>query len=163
MSAAENQVQFAVHNIYIKDLSFEAPNTPQVFTLDWKPKLDFDIEMNRSLLEDTLYEVIMKITVTVSIDQENQAQQQTAFIAEVKQAGIFMLQGITDSAQIDYILSTAAPTILFPYARQVVSGMVTQGGFPQLIIPPMNFESMYQQHLAEKEKANSNITAAALA
>ncbi len=152
MAAADSKIQFAVHNIYIKDISFEAPNTPQVFNLDWKPKLDFDIEMNRNLLEATLYEVAMKITVTVVIETEAQAAKETAFIVEVKQAGVFMLQGVTDEAQIDYILSTAAPTILFPYARQAISNIVTQGGFPQLIIPPMNFETMYQQHLAEKAK-----------
>lgn len=149
MSAADNKVQFAVHNIYVKDVSFEAPNTPQVFTLDWKPKLDFDIEMNRTALEDTLYEVAMKITVTVAIEDAAK-NNPTAFIVEIKQAGVFMLQGVTDAAQIDYILSTAAPTILFPYARQAISAIVIQGGFPQLIIPPMNFETMYQQHLAEK-------------
>lgn len=158
--AADSNVQFAVHNIYVKDISFEAPNTPHVFTLDWKPKLDFDIEMNRSSLEESLYEVVMKITVTVAIEKETpDAPKETAFIVEVKQAGVFMLQGVNDKNQIDYILSTAAPTILFPYARQAISALVTQGGFPQLIIPPMNFEAMYQQHLAEKSKT----TEAALA
>ncbi len=152
--AADNKVQFAVHNIYVKDISFEAPNTPHVFTLDWQPKLDFDIEMNRTKLEDDLHEVVMKITVTVAIEagEENKTKE-TAFIVEVKQAGVFMLQGVDDAEQVDYILSTAAPTILFPYARQAISGLVTQGGFPQLIIPPMNFEAMYQQHLSEKNKA----------
>lgn len=155
------QVNFSVHNIYVKDVSFEAPNSPHVFTLDWKPKLDFDIEMGRSALEDSLHEVVMKITVSVAIEHGDEAKpnKQTAFIVEVKQAGIFMLQGVDDAAQLDFILSTAAPTILFPYARQVISNLVTQGGFPQLIVPPMNFEAMYQQHLAQKQ--NSQETALA--
>lgn len=161
MAAEPNQVNFTVHNIFIKDISFEAPNSPHVFNLDWKPKLDFDIEMGRSALENSMHEVVMKITVSVAIEygEENKLNKQTAFIVEVKQAGIFMLQGVEDPAQIDYILSTAAPTILFPYARQVISNLVTQGGFPQLIIPPMNFEAMYQQHLTEKAKQQQAVTA----
>jgi preprotein translocase subunit SecB len=148
----ETKVNFTVHNIYVKDISFEAPNSPKVFTLDWKPKLEFEIQMGRTLLENNLYEVAMSITVTVSVEKAEgaDADKMTAFLVEVKQAGIFMLEGISDPQQIDYILSTAAPTILFPYARQVISNLVTQGGFPQLVVPPMNFDAMYQQHLAEK-------------
>lgn len=148
----ETKVNFTVHNIYVKDISFEAPNSPKVFTLDWKPKLEFEIQMGRTSLEETLYEVAMSITVTVAVEKTEgtDADKMTAFLVEVKQAGIFMLEGVSDPQQIDYILSTAAPTILFPYARQVISNLVTQGGFPQLVVPPMNFDAMYQQHLAEK-------------
>lgn len=151
------KVNFTVHNIYVKDISFETPNSPKVFTLDWKPKLDFEIQMGRALLEENFYEVTMSITVTVAIEKSGNAtavpdtEKMTAFLVEVKQAGIFMLEGVSDAAQIDYILSTAAPTILFPYARQVISNLVTQGGFPQLVVPPMNFDAMYQQHLLERE------------
>jgi preprotein translocase subunit SecB len=160
----ETKVNFTVHNIYVKDISFEAPNSPKVFTLDWKPKLEFEIQMGRTLLEDTLYEVAMSITVTVSVEKAEGAaadtEKMTAFLVEVKQAGIFMLEGVTDPQQIDYILSTAAPTILFPYARQVISNLVTQGGFPQLVVPPMNFDAMYQQHLAEKSSTANATTPA---
>lgn len=162
MATAENPVNFSVHNIYVKDLSFEAPNSPHVFKFEWRPKLEFDIEMGRARLEDDLYEVTMRLTVKVVIEADPTKAQsdanldkQTAFVVEVKQAGIFMLQGVTDAKQIDYILATAAPTILFPYARQVISNIVTQGAFPQLIIPPMNFDAMYQQHLAEQQQANT--------
>jgi preprotein translocase subunit SecB len=155
----ENQVNFSVHNIYVKDVSFEAPNSPQIFTLEWNPKLDFDIEMGRTPLENDLYEVTIAITVTVAVSPaENKSQKsdaklekQTAFLVEIKQAGIFLLQGVSDAEQIDYILSTAAPTILFPYAREAVSSLVTKGGFPQLVLPPMNFEGMYQQHLEQQK------------
>lgn len=154
----ENNVNFAVHNIYVKDISFEAPNSPKVFTLEWNPKLEFDIKMDRTVLEADLYEVVTSITVTVILTPpekegakpDAKLANQTAFIVEVKQAGIFLLQGIKDEAQLDYILSTTAPTILFPYAREVISNLVTKGGFPQLLIPPMNFEAMYQQHLEQK-------------
>ncbi len=158
----ETKVNFTVHNIYVKDISFETPNSPKVFTLDWKPKLEFEIQMGRALLEDNLYEVSMSITVTVSVEQaeNSDSDKMTAFLVEVKQAGIFLLEGVSDPQQIDYILSTAAPTILFPYARQVISNLVTQGGFPQLVVPPMNFDAMYQQHLAE-QASTANSTAPA--
>lgn len=144
----ETGVNFMVHNIYVKDISFEAPNSPQVFKLEWDPKLEFNIEMGRTPLEDNLYEVTMSITVTVSVAAENKK----AFLVEIKQAGIFLLQGVEDAQQVDYILSTTAPTILFPYAREAISSLVMKGGFPQLIIPPMNFEAMYQQHLAQLQQ-----------
>lgn len=155
----ETNVNFSVHNIYVKDVSFEAPNSPQIFTLEWNPKLEFDIQMGRMALEDDLYEVTMAITVTVNItppkDTELKVDQKlenkTAFLVEIKQAGIFLLQGVDDEKQLDYILSTTAPTILFPYAREAVSSLVTKGGFPQLVIPPMNFEAMYQQHLEQQQ------------
>lgn len=151
--AEETGVNFTVHNIYLKDVSFEAPNSPQIFTLEWSPKLEFDIQMGKKPLENDLYEVVMAITVTVSIAaQENSEELKTAFLVEVKQAGIFLLQGINDQTQVDYVLSTTAPTILFPYAREAVSNLVTKGGFPQLIIPPMNFEAMYQQHLTQQDE-----------
>jgi len=154
-----SQLNFTVHNIYVKDVSFEAPNAPHIFTLEWKPKLDFDIEMNRISLEDNLYEVTMAITVTVSIAKDTDSVLETAFLVEVKQAGIFLLEGVADERQIDYILSTTAPTILFPYAREVVSNLVTKGGFPQLVIPPMNFDAMYQEHLAQREDVSTVATA----
>lgn len=152
MSTAAEQMNFAVHNIYLKDVSFEAPNSPVVFAAEWKPKLNFDIEVERVKLEDNLFEVTISLTVQVLVDQEQNKQlhNSVAFLVEVKQAGIFSLEGITADAQIEQILSTAAPTILFPYTRQVVSNLVTQGSFPQLIIPPMNFEALYQKHLAEQ-------------
>lgn len=152
----ENNVNFTVHNIYVKDISFEAPNSPEVFTQEWSPKLDFDVEMGRAALGEDLYEVTMSITVTVTMAK---AENKTAFLVEIKQAGIFLLQGIDDQKQLDYILSTTAPTILFPYAREAVSSLVTKGGFPQLIIPPMNFEAMYQQHLTQQQPVAEEATA----
>lgn len=162
----KNDVNFTVHNIFVKDLSFEAPNSPQVFNVEWNPKLEFDLEMGRVNLENNLYEVILAITVTVRVLQTNNAEQNTeqkdaqvAFLVELKQSGIFLLQGIDNEQQIDYILSTTAPTILFPYARETISSIVSKGGFPQLIVPPMNFEAMYQQHLTQQQEAAATANA----
>lgn len=158
MAEDNSNINFTVHNIYAKDVSFEAPNTPKVFTMEWKPKLEFDIQMSRSSLEDNLYEVVMAITVKVDVlpADEKKETKQTAFVVEIKQAGIFLLEGTQDSKQIDYILSTTAPTILFPYAREAISSMVMKGGFPQLIIPPMNFDAMYQQHMEQQQATAAN-------
>jgi preprotein translocase subunit SecB len=158
-------VNFAVHNIYIQDASFEAPNSPRVFTLEWNPKLDFDIQMARHSLDKDLYDVVMTITVKVTVAPIQKADEPkpattpeplTAFVVEVKQAGIFLLSGVSDDAQLDYVLSTTAPTILFPYAREAISSLVSRGGFPQLIIPPMNFEAMYEQHVQQQQGAVAN-------
>lgn len=156
--AEEAKLNFTVHNIYAKDISFEAPNTPKVFTMEWKPKLEFDLQMGRNKLEDNLHEVILDMTVTVSIlpaDEKADSSKQTAFVVEIKQAGIFLLEGTKDQQQIDYVLSTTAPTILFPYAREAISSLVMKGGFPQLVIPPMNFEAMYQQHLDQQKNPST--------
>lgn len=167
-NVSKEGINFAVHNIYLKDLSFEAPNSPNVFTIQWNPKLEFDIQMGRKVLEKDLYDVAMTITVKVTVapvEKEGQpkpaanAEATTAFVVEVKQAGIFQLSGVTDEAQLDYILSTTAPTILFPYAREAISSMVTKGGFPQLIVPPMNFEAMYQQHLEQQKQPADAVNA----
>jgi|JI91814BRNA_FD_contig_21_13510180_length_1486_multi_4_in_0_out_0_2 preprotein translocase subunit SecB len=152
-----DQINFAVHNIYVKDVSFEAPNSPMVFAFEWKPKLNFDIEVGRVKLEDNLFEVVIAVTVQVLVDQQENKQlhDSVAFLVEVKQAGIFSVEGITDDAQIEHILSTSAPAVLFPYARQLISGLVTHGSFPQLIIPPMNFDALYKKHLSEQTQTTA--------
>ena len=147
-------VNFVVHNVYVKDVSFEAPNTPHVFSVEWNPKLDFDMEMGHTTLADGVYEVLINVTVKVDLEpteemikKDPKKEPETAFLVEVKQAGIFSLQGVGDGEKIEHILSTIAPSILFPYIREAVSNLVTKGGFPQLILPPMNFEAMYRHQL----------------
>jgi preprotein translocase subunit SecB len=155
-------INFNVHNIFMQDSSYEAPNTPHVFAKRWLPKLDFDIEMGRAHLEADLFEVFLKATVKVTVlDSEEEAQKatpagQVAFIAEVKQAGVFELSNAPSPADADYILATNAPSILFPYVREAIAAAVAKGGFPQLILPPMDFESMYQQHIAKQTAALHN-------
>jgi preprotein translocase subunit SecB len=149
-------INFTVHNIFIQDTSYEAPNTPRIFTKRWLPKMDFDIEMGRALLEGDIYEVFLKVLVKVTVlDSEEEAKKaqpagQVAFVVEVKQVGIFELSNVANQQDLDYILATNAPNILFPYVREAVANLVTKGGFPQLVLPPMNFDAMYQQHLAQQ-------------
>lgn len=138
---------FSVHNIYIKDISYEAPNTPHIFSEEWKPKLDFDLQMGRQVLTDNVHEVVLDVTITVKVGEE----EKVAFIVEIQQAGVFSVEGFSEE-QLAQVLSTTAPGILFPYVREAVSSCVTKGGFPQLVLPPMNFEAMYQQQLQEAEQ-----------
>lgn len=134
---------FTVNSIYVKDLSFEAPGSPQIFNEEWHPKLDFDLQMASNLLEkeEGIYEVVLHLTVNVILKEEK-----SAFLIDVKQAGIFTIMGF-EADIIKQILSTTCPTVLFPYARETISNLVQRGGFPQLILPPINFEGMYAEHM----------------
>ena len=126
--------------IYLKDVSFESPNSPELFTTKWDPKLGMEMNNSASVLGDDLYEVILTVTATASVNDK------TAFLAEVHQAGIFVLKGyepdILERVQQVYCLNT-----LYPYAGAALSDLVTKGGFPQLLLPPMNFLSLYAQKL----------------
>lgn len=139
---------FSVNSLYVKDVSFEAPRVPHVFQEEWQPKLDFDLQMSSKKLDEKqgdIYEVVVHLTVKVNLKDDK-----PAFIVEVQQAGVFTVGGFPEDA-LKQILSTACPSVLYPYAREAVSNMVQRGGFPQLLLPPINFEAMYAQHVASKE------------
>ena len=144
-----SEMAFAIHNVLVKELSFETPEnkTMEIFRLEWKPKLDLDLQMSSQELEPELYEVVIHLTLTVKLPPEDKV----AFLIEVKQAGLFGLKGFTP-AQLERILATSCPEVLFPYAREAVSSTATRGGFPHLALPPVNFEAMYQQHLANQQE-----------
>jgi len=128
--------------VYIKDVSFEAPNSPEMFTKKWEPNLGIEIGNSISTLDDNVYEIVITVTATVSVEDR------TAFLAEVHQAGIFILKGHEADAleriQHVYCLST-----LFPYACAALSDLVTKGGFPQLLLVPVNFARLHQKHIQE--------------
>jgi preprotein translocase subunit SecB len=130
--------------IYLKDISYETPNSPQIFTQDWKPNLGVEIDSQRAMIADDTYEIVLRVTVTVSVDDK------TAFLIEVHQAGIFTLKGLEPEqlkrAQNVYCLNT-----LYPYASATISDLVTKGGFPQLLLVPVSFASMYERGLMETE------------
>lgn len=132
------QRQFLVQRIYTKDLSFEAPNTPQVFQEKWSPEINIGLGNEVKRLENGAVEVVLNVTV------EAKQEERSVFMVEVKQAGLFLVQGFSD-AELDALLSIAAPNILFPYAREIVSDLVTRGSFPQLVLQPVNFEALYNQ------------------
>jgi len=144
---------FSIHNIYVKDSSFESPNAPEIFRTQWQPKVDLDLQMSSQDLGEHLYEVVIHLTLGIKIAPEDK----TAFLVELKQAGIFALQGLTPE-QLEHALATTCPEILFPYAREAISNMAMRGSFPQLALPPINFEAMFQQHIGQKGEGGSTGT-----
>lgn len=138
--------QFMIQRIYVKDLSFETPNTPAVFQQQWEPELNLDLNTTSTKLEEGVYEVVLTVTATVTNKKE------TAFLVEVKQGGIFTIQG-APIAQMDHLLNSFCPNILFPYAREAITSQVIRGSFPQLVLAPINFDALYMQQMAEKQGA----------
>ena len=138
------QQQFAMQRIYSKDVSFESPATPSVFTKQWQPKINVDLNTKSNKIDDKgNYEVVLTITITAKVDDE------TAFLVEIQQAGIFLVSGFNDG-DLARVLGTAAPTILFPYAREAIDALCIKGGFPPVMLAPVNFDALYQQALAQQ-------------
>lgn len=145
-TSSNEEKQFSIQKIYTKDLSFETPASPKVFTEKWEPSVDFNLGSNVEPLENNLYEVTLTVTITVKTADK------TAYLAEVCQAGIFSLSGFTDQ-EMGPMVGSFCPNILFPYAREVVSDLVAKGGFPQLLLAPVNFDALYSQHLQQAQQA----------
>ncbi|MCB1705294.1 MAG: protein-export chaperone SecB [Halioglobus sp.] len=152
--AAVNQQQFSVQRIYTKDLSFESPSTPAVFKKQWQPKVNVDLNTKSNPIdEEGNFEVVLSITITAKIEEE------TAFLVEVQQAGIFFVKGFADE-DLRRILGTAAPNVLFPYARETIDSLCVKGAFPAIMLSPVNFEAVYQQALAQSQNPGNGATAA---
>jgi preprotein translocase subunit SecB len=144
MSEQEQQVEFNIQRVYIKDISFECPNSPTVFKKEWKPEVSMDLDTKTAKLEDNVYEVVLSLTVTAQVDGD------VAFLCEVQQAGIFAV-GQLEGAQMAHCLNAFCPNILFPYARETVASLVTRGTFPQLNLAPVNFDALFQQAMANQQ------------
>lgn len=156
----EQQAQFDIIRIYSKDLSLETPNSPAIFQEEWNPELKVEFDARPTRIDETKFEVCLRVTVTC------QSKDKVAFICEVNQAGIFFIQNLPADA-IEYLLGATAPNILFPYARETISNLVTRASFPQLNIAPINFEAIFRARKAQlaqeqaKAKAESSVTAQA--
>ena len=138
------QPHFSIQKIYVKDVSFESPDTPKAFSFTkWEPKIDLNLNNAHTRIDDNLYEAALTITATVK------HQDKTAFLVEVQQAGIFAVAGFSENDR-KYLLGSQCMNILFPYARETVSDLTTRGGFPPLILSPMNFDALYQQHMQQQ-------------
>ena len=135
--------QFGMQKIYVKDLSFETPHSPAIFQEQWEPTVNMDVSNSAKPLTEKLFEVVLSVTVTVRFAEK------TVYLAEVQQAGIFHIEGFPRDA-VNRILATLCPNILFPFAREVVADLAMRGGFPQLLLAPMNFDALYAQHLREE-------------
>lgn len=144
-----SDLTFQIQRIYTKDVSFEAPGTPHIFKKEWSPTIKLDLDTNSAALEDNVYETVLRVTVTVSYDEE------IVFLCEVQQAGIFSIDGI-EGQQLGHCLGAYCPNILFPYARECITSMVARGTFPQLNLAPINFDTLYMDYLQREQQSASN-------
>jgi len=144
MTEIEQQGQFGIQKIYVKDVSFETPHSPQIFQEEWNPKVNMDIANSATRLNNELHEVILSVTITVSFEEK------TVYLVEVQQAGIFHISGFPDEI-LGRMLATVCTNILFPFAREFVADLVMRGGFPQLLLAPVNFEALYLQNQQERQ------------
>ena len=134
---------FTVEKIYVKDVSFEVPGAPAIFTENVQPELQLNLNQRVQRLAENAFEVVLGVTLTCK------AGDKTAYVAEVQQAGIFGLMGLEAQA-VDVLLGTQCPNILFPYVRQLVSDLVQAGGFPPFFLQPINFEALYAESLRQR-------------
>ncbi|AJQ94027.1 protein-export chaperone SecB [Gynuella sunshinyii] len=139
---------FGIQRLYIKDSSFESPNSPQIFRHPWEPKINLDMNTKTKQLDAAVYEVVLMLTVTTKVNDE------VAFVAEVQQCGIFNMENFEEEVK-NQMLGAYCPNLLFPYARAYIDNLVVQGSFPPVHLAPINFDAIYQQKLAELN-ANSD-------
>lgn len=142
--------QFAFQRIYVKDISFEVPGAPEAFTTEWKPEVKLDLNTKNNKVSENTFEVVLSVTVTAN----NQGK--VAFLAEVQQAGIFLINGMP-SEQIQHLLGAYCPNVLFPYAREAISDLVNRGSFPQFLLAPVNFDALYAEALKRKAEGKKGI------
>lgn len=146
----EEQRMFAVEKIYLKDMSFETPNSPDVFAMEgeWKPETEIEMNWTSRKLTDVVYESVLSVTITSKIKDK------TAYLVEVQQAGLFHIGGFPE-ADTAALLGTYCPNQLFPFAREAVTNLVSKGGFPHLLLKPVNFEAAYQEQMARAAQAQA--------
>lgn len=135
--------QIAIQKIYVKDFSFESPHTPDVFTrTDWSPKTNLNLRSSHKSGPENTHEVVLTITIEAKEDD------QTFFLVELHQAGLFHIAGYTEE-EFKAIVGSYCPNILFPYARESVANIVSKGGFPEFLLQPINFDALYAQGMAQ--------------
>ena len=143
-SQEPQQPVFSIEKIYIKDMSLEAPNAPQIFLEMENPQVGIELQNKAAAVDQDVFEVVVTITVTSKV------QDKVAFLVEVAQAGIFVVRNVPEEAM-SGILGITCPNILFPYAREAVSSIVTRAGFPPVMLNPINFEALYAQQLQQQQ------------
>ena len=141
--------QIAIQKIYLKDFSFESPKAPQIFqSQEWSPQTDLNLRSTHTAIADNTHEVVLTVTIEAK-DSDN-----TVFLIELHQAGLFHIAGYTEE-EFKAIIGSFCPNILFPYARESIATMVTKGGFPEFILQPINFDALYAQGVAQQAQAEA--------
>ena len=141
---ADEQQKFALQRIYVKDISFESPNSPLVFTKSWKPSFKVDLNTRSSHIAENSHEVVLTVTLTAELESEQ------VMLIEVQQAGLFAIEGI-EGDTLKQVLGIACPNLLFPYAREALDSLALKGGFPAVGLQPVNFEALFRE--AQKQAA----------
>lgn len=137
--------QLAIQKIYVKDFSFESPHTPQVFTkTDWSPKTDLNLRSSHTAGSEGNHEVVLTVAV------EAKEGDQTLFLVELHQAGLFHISGYSDE-EFKALVGSFCPNILFPYAREAIASIISKGGFPEFVLQPINFDALYAQGVAQAQ------------
>ena len=144
------QAVFGIEKLYVKDLSVEVPNAPEIFLEREAPQVEIQLNTSGKGLGDGAYEVVLTVTVTAKLPEK------TVFLVEVGQGGIFRVMNVPNE-QIEPLLAVACPNILFPYAREAVSDAVSRAGFQPIVLHPVNFEAMYMQRLQEQAPAPTEV------
>lgn len=142
---SEQQPIYSIEKIYLKDLSLEIPNAPQVFTEREAPKVDIRLHNEVKVIDNGIYEVVLTATVTAKHNDK------TAFLVEVAQAGIFQIRDFPPQ-DVDAIVNVTCPKNLLPYAREAVSAVLSRAGFPAVLLPHVGFETIYQQRLQQEQE-----------
>ncbi len=135
--------QFNIQRIFTKDIYFESPNAPAIFTKEWQPEIKLDIDTSTNKLDESVFEVVLSVTVTASLGEE------TAFLCEVQQAGIFAIGEMPDQNKA-HMLGSYCPNLLFPYARETISNLVNRGTFPPLNLAPVNFDAIFAAYMQKR-------------
>ena len=143
----DNQQVFRVQKVYIKDVSFETPRSTEIFTeqSQWKPEVKIQLNTENKNVKGDVYECTLMLTVTVELEEK------PAYLAEVQQSGLFTISGFPPE-QMAHLLGSYAPSVLFPFVREVVSDLAVKGGFPQMLLDPINFDALYAQHQARNKQ-----------
>jgi preprotein translocase subunit SecB len=151
---ADQQAQFTIQKLYVKDVSFEVPGAPAIFSEPGQPQLELNLNQKVARAADGVFEVVLGITLTCKVNDK------TVYLAELEQAGLFGLAGFDDRT-LDMMLGTYCPNVLFPYARQAVGDLIAQGGFPPFYLQPINFEALYAEGLRRRaEQQGQDVLAA---
>ena len=148
-TTAQEEPQFVIERIYLKDVSFESPASPAVFTQEWTPDTNLQLNTQVNPLSEGHYEVELMITITVKSNDE------TAFLVEVTQAGVFKITGYP-ADQLNHLLASYCPSNLFPYAREAIASLISKGSFPEMHLSPINFDALYAQRQEEEAKASAD-------
>lgn len=142
--AGQDAPQFAIQRVYVKDISFEAPNLPEMFNVEFKPQVKMEMNSKSRQVADNNYEVVLSVTLSAEVEDK------TAFLVEVQQAGMFFIQGFNEQ-QAHQLLGAAAPESLYPYVREAVANLIGRTGFPAIQLAPVNFMGLYMERMAKAQ------------